>query len=429
MAVSSSSNPWFTAKDSHSRSFKEVLAGASDGKIDYVRSTVKGLPALLFEDSVVSKLAAPFSFTLVGKFMLKRPSIDIIRKFFVNLKLSGAFSVGLMDSRHIAIQLANDLDYSRIFSRRVYYILGCQMRLLKWTPDFDVREESPVAPVWISFPNLRLHFFNNQVLFALGSIYGRPLQTDQATTSISRPSVARVLVELDVTKKHPREIWLGSKLNGYFQKAELENLPNLCGHYKMHGHLMSECFVLHPALRKQKGNDKISEETGINDVEIKDPVGEIVGIGDRVGTSNLNLSPVTEEVNRNVEEGLLGSLDTQPKTIEFSCEVENNILDEQMLAVLKPFDHISKTISIGNNFDKFCFSNIGTENGNLQVIVAEKDIEEGELVGSPPHEPHKLISDSLDHHKEQEISGMTSSICRQNIAELANGSLFNQFQT
>ncbi|KAI0515770.1 hypothetical protein KFK09_008437 [Dendrobium nobile] len=46
------------------------------------------------------------------------------------------------------------------------------------------------------------------VLFGLASICGKPLQTDQATASISRPSIARVLVELDVSKKHPTEVWL-----------------------------------------------------------------------------------------------------------------------------------------------------------------------------------------------------------------------------
>ncbi|KAI0493783.1 hypothetical protein KFK09_023908 [Dendrobium nobile] len=90
------------------------------------------------------------------------------------------------------------------------------MRLLKWSLNFDVREESPIASVWIVFPNLHLHFFNTHILFGMVSVFGRPLQTDQATSSLSRPYVARVLVELDVTKKYSHEIWLGSKVNGYF---------------------------------------------------------------------------------------------------------------------------------------------------------------------------------------------------------------------
>ncbi|KAL0909402.1 hypothetical protein M5K25_020266 [Dendrobium thyrsiflorum] len=270
--ASASSNPWLAATgDGKSRSFKDVLAGNSSvngGKIDFVHGSFKGFPALMIDDNDISRLAAPFVFTLVGKFVGRRPNLDTIRKFFLNLKLTGTFSVGLMDPRHVAIQLANDLDYSRIFARRTYYILGCQMRLLKWTPDFDVSKESPIAPVWISFPNLRLHFFNQQILFALASIFGRPLQSDQATAAVSRPSVARVLVEMDISKKHPKEVWIGSEMNGYQQKVVLENYPVFCGFCKMHGHANSDCFKLHPNLRKMRENQVSGQGEGNTDQDL-----------------------------------------------------------------------------------------------------------------------------------------------------------------
>ncbi|PKU80847.1 hypothetical protein MA16_Dca009258 [Dendrobium catenatum] len=125
------------------------------------------------------------------------------------------------------------------------------MRVLKWTPFFDVKEESPIVPIWISFLNLRLHFFNPKVLHALGAIFGRPLQTDQATATRTRPLVARVLVEVDISKNHAKEIWVGSKAYGYLQKVEFEKVSDFCHHCKMHGHVVSECFKLHHDLKKQ----------------------------------------------------------------------------------------------------------------------------------------------------------------------------------
>ncbi|KAI0493470.1 hypothetical protein KFK09_023588 [Dendrobium nobile] len=187
-----------------SRSFKEVLSGGASS-IDVLpnlsQMVFNGVPAFLLTNDEVLKLASLFQFTLVRKFGMNRPNLDSIRMFFTNLKLSGFFSIGLLDSRHIAIQLSNDLDYSRIFARRSYFIFNCQMRILKWMPFFDIKEESPIVPIWISFPDLRLHFFNSKVLHALGSIFGRPLQIDQATASRTRPSVAIILVEVDITKK------------------------------------------------------------------------------------------------------------------------------------------------------------------------------------------------------------------------------------
>lgn len=131
---------------SSTKSFKDALSGivsSSDPKIDFVHTTFNGLPAVMCSDKDIEKMAEPYAFSLVRKFSYHRPKLEDIRKFFFSLKLTGVFSVGLLDARHILIKLANDLDYSRVFSRRSYYVLNCQMRLLKWTPYFDIKEESP----------------------------------------------------------------------------------------------------------------------------------------------------------------------------------------------------------------------------------------------------------------------------------------------
>ncbi|PKU73168.1 hypothetical protein MA16_Dca025477 [Dendrobium catenatum] len=61
---------------------------------------------------------------------------------------------------------------------------------------------------------------------------------------------------MDVTRKQPHEIWLGSEVNGYFQKVEIENLPIFCSHCKMPGHAINECFCLHSNLCKEKNTSK-----------------------------------------------------------------------------------------------------------------------------------------------------------------------------
>ncbi|KAL0909681.1 hypothetical protein M5K25_020569 [Dendrobium thyrsiflorum] len=62
------SNPWVSAiSDGKNRSFNDVLAGAvssSSFQMDLVHASFKGVPTLMFYESVVSKLAASFTFTL-----------------------------------------------------------------------------------------------------------------------------------------------------------------------------------------------------------------------------------------------------------------------------------------------------------------------------------------------------------------------------
>ncbi|KAI0488610.1 hypothetical protein KFK09_028449 [Dendrobium nobile] len=108
-------DPGFLA-GKQSKSFKEVLSGSDESKgfPDYRISSIRGMPALWFSEDEFLHLAKPFEFALVGKFPLKRPALDSIRRFFFNLKLSGDFFVTLLDQANVLIKLSNDLDYGRV---------------------------------------------------------------------------------------------------------------------------------------------------------------------------------------------------------------------------------------------------------------------------------------------------------------------------
>ncbi|KAL0926278.1 hypothetical protein M5K25_002494 [Dendrobium thyrsiflorum] len=203
------------------------------------------MPSLWISEAEVLSLALPFEFSLVGKFPSHRPSLEAIRKFFFNLKLNGEFSVTVLNAKNVLIKLMDYLDYCRVFAHRSYFINNCYMRLIKWSPSFDVDVESPVVPIWVSFPNLRPHLFSPRILLGLGSIIGRPLKIAQATSVGSRPSVARILVELDVSKQHPDKVWVGPNNMGYVQSVVLENVPSYCLHCKALSHSNADCMVLH----------------------------------------------------------------------------------------------------------------------------------------------------------------------------------------
>ncbi|KAL0909629.1 hypothetical protein M5K25_020515 [Dendrobium thyrsiflorum] len=215
MAGSKLVDAGFLAGNSSSKSFRDALSGNCSSFPDLKILTHRGLPSLWISEAEVLSLALPFEFSLVGKFPSHRPSLEAIRKFFFNLKLNGEFSVTVLNAKNILIKLADDLDYCRVFAHCSYFINNCYMRLIKWSPSFDVNVESPVVPIWVSFPNLRPHLFSPRILQGLGSIIGRPLKIDQATSVGFRPSVARILVELDVSKQHPDKVWVGPDNLGY----------------------------------------------------------------------------------------------------------------------------------------------------------------------------------------------------------------------
>ena len=75
------------------------------------------------------------------------------------------------------------------------------MRIFKWTTDFQCSEELSIVSVWVSFPYLPIHCVQcKEALFSIALAVGKLLRIDQATASLTRPFVARILVEHDVTQ-------------------------------------------------------------------------------------------------------------------------------------------------------------------------------------------------------------------------------------
>ena len=212
-------------------------------------STYKGEPSLVISRQDMIQIAAPYSNALVGRFAVGRPSMEIIRKFIVSLGLRGECPIGLLDSKHILLRPSVEEDYTRLWCRKSWYIGKFHMSLSKWTIDFKPGAESSIAPVWVNFPGLPLPFFEKQFLLKLGNLLGRPLKVDEATASLKRPSVARILLEVDVLHSPKSRIWIGDDQWGFWQKIEYEEYPSYCAFCSLIGHTENICHKKHPKLR------------------------------------------------------------------------------------------------------------------------------------------------------------------------------------
>nr|XP_027103108.1 uncharacterized protein LOC113724396 [Coffea arabica] len=212
-------------------------------------STYKGEPSLVISRQDMLQIAAPYSNALVGRFAVGRPSMELIRKFIVSLGLRGECPIGLLDSKHILLRPSEEEDYTRLWCRRFWYVGKFHMSLSKWTIDFKPGAESSIAPVWVNFPGLPLPFFEKQFLLKLGTLLGRPLKVDEATASLKRPSVARILLEVDVLQPPKSRIWIGDDQWGFWQKIEYEDYPSYCGFCSLIGHTEAICHRKHPELR------------------------------------------------------------------------------------------------------------------------------------------------------------------------------------
>lgn len=77
-----------------------------------------------------------------------------------------------------------------IFPKTSWYIDGCPIRVIKWTPSFSPQHDTPIVPIWISFLLLPIYFRAKNSLFALAKAIGTPIRINEATSDLHRLSEA-----------------------------------------------------------------------------------------------------------------------------------------------------------------------------------------------------------------------------------------------
>lgn len=91
------------------------------------------------------------------------------------------------------------------------------MKNFRWTPNLNSNEESSIVPLWMCIPessivhvwrSIPLFLFDKQCLFSIDSLVGVPLTIDMATAEISRLSMAKICVQVNLLKKLPSGVWL-----------------------------------------------------------------------------------------------------------------------------------------------------------------------------------------------------------------------------
>ncbi|XP_060183937.1 uncharacterized protein LOC132613748 [Lycium barbarum] len=207
--------------------------------------------------------------TLVGKFIKTRPQIDKISE---KITVQGKVQIGVFDYRTVFLDFDNEDDCKTVWYKRLIEIEGHVMWLEKWSPDFKLEEDSPVVPIWVLLPELPFHCHSWHYIKQIVAPLGTPLMMDLATENRTRPSMAKVRVEINLTKPKMNSIWIGTEdkscpRKGFTQKSEYENPPKFCTNCKILGHSILQCRRVDQKKNEEKevtGNSQ-SDKTETNE--------------------------------------------------------------------------------------------------------------------------------------------------------------------
>ncbi|KAK4337529.1 hypothetical protein RND71_042016 [Anisodus tanguticus] len=226
-------------------------------------------PTVRFEKKEVEAMIHQQDLNLadIGKFSHGWPEIGLLRTAIPKqCGLKAEVNIGLLCDRHLLIRCTIAEDYDTLMSRQTFEIKEKNkpylMRTFKWDVTFNPEEETRFAYGWISFPGLPPHFHGEASLFSMAASVGKPISIDSATRNKTRPSSARVKVEVDLLKSHPNSVLIqvgeGAEITSTSQRIRYDFLPKYCPNSKLQGHDSIGCWKLNPKLRPKKADPTVT---------------------------------------------------------------------------------------------------------------------------------------------------------------------------
>uniref|UniRef100_M1DQL1 LINE-type retrotransposon LIb DNA, complete sequence, Insertion at the S11 site n=1 Tax=Solanum tuberosum TaxID=4113 RepID=M1DQL1_SOLTU len=244
------SKPSGPSKPTFAAAVQSRLTSSSAGKthVDIKHGTHLGKPAVYFSaEDYFGSLAQDCKWTIVGKFIKGKPTMEELRKLFIGqFQLLGTVKIAFYDYRCVYMDFTNEVDFKHIYFKPFIDIGPYTMKVMKWTPDFKPEQETSTVPIWILIHKLPWHLFRWDILSKLVQSIGIAVAPDQATFSKSRGNVAKIKVEIDLLRPKQEEIWLGYKRpdgseDGEWLKIEYEDAPSYCAYCRLQGHTEMEC--------------------------------------------------------------------------------------------------------------------------------------------------------------------------------------------
>ncbi|KAK4707014.1 hypothetical protein R3W88_033428 [Solanum pinnatisectum] len=229
-------------------------------------TTKQDQPTVIYDmDDFMNKLAVDCIYTIIGKFSSTMPKVELIRKnFIMQTQLNGGVNIAHYNAKHVFIDLENELDYNTVWTQQRISIEGKLMRIQAWTPNFKPEEETPIIPIWVLLPGLPWHCFKKEFITPLLSSVGKVLYLDTASINRTRASMAKVKVQIDLTKARPRHVWIGlddvDLTIGRWLPIEYENIPPYYVYCKHQGHMIEDCnFKLRDEEFKKRKEQEIEK--------------------------------------------------------------------------------------------------------------------------------------------------------------------------
>ena len=130
------------------------------------------------------------------------------------------------------------------------------LRFFEWTKDFNMHTQRQThTQVWIRLWELPQEYWMERTLYEIAGAVGTPLLIDNVTRNKLYGHYARILVDLDLSKKIFFEVLVEREGFAFPVDIEYEGLPDFCTHCHNIGHHINSCRRLHP--RREETHEQL----------------------------------------------------------------------------------------------------------------------------------------------------------------------------
>ncbi|KAL2246110.1 UNVERIFIED_CONTAM: hypothetical protein Sindi_2879200 [Sesamum indicum] len=199
---------------------------------------------LTLEPNDMLDVRSKLGFCLVGYTAGKFPGLKAIRA----LSQTWGSSFQQHESGWLIFHFARKEDRKQILSGGPYFIYRRPLLLKHMLYCFEFKEDDiSLIPVWATLPSLPLECWHPNALGMIGSRIGNPIAMDSLMMKMEKVSYARILVEVDGSKKFVDQVEFVMP-NGITRKQPVvyEFTTKFCTECNRFGHLQETCQGTHP---------------------------------------------------------------------------------------------------------------------------------------------------------------------------------------
>ena len=152
-------------------------------------------------------------------------------------------------------------DLSRIWVAGIVSLQPGFLRLSQWTKDFHHNSQKQKhASIWIRLVALPREYWREQTSKEIVSALGTPISLDAPTRNWAFGHYARILVDIDLSKRVFDEILVEREGFAINVEVQYERRPLFCHHCYVIGHNVMTCKWLHPeAAKENRGTTQVAE--------------------------------------------------------------------------------------------------------------------------------------------------------------------------